>query len=394
MRILHLTPYYKPAYALGGVVRSVEGMATSLAKRGHQVTVLTTDVFDQTRRYDGPLDETIDGVRVLRRRNVSPRWRKSLNLSTPRGMKKAAESILPTVDILHAHEFRSAENLLVTPVAQKLGVPIVLSPHGTLNLTTGRSRLKSTWDRLFGAGVALRIDHVIALTENELAEVKSLWSAFGKRKHPTGFSVVPNGVRVNEHADTPGASDFRQSHNLADAPTVLYMGRLQARKGLDVLVQAFLAADVQESRLLIVGPDEGALSSLRALADGDERIVFTGYLGGEERLAALAASDVFALPATGEGQPMAALEALASALPVVLSPGCNMGDVAGYGAGYVVEASVDAFADKLRLLLSDGALRREMGAAGRRLVTEKYAWDKVAGELEWVYQGLLSQALN
>ena len=51
MHILHLSPYYRPAYAFGGVVRAVEGIAGALAARGHQVTVLTTDALDQKRRY-------------------------------------------------------------------------------------------------------------------------------------------------------------------------------------------------------------------------------------------------------------------------------------------------------------------------------------------------------
>ena len=207
MRILHLTPYYAPAYAFGGVVRSVEGMATALTERGHQVTVLTTDAFDQQRRFKGPSDEVIAGVRILRRPNVSPWLRGRFNLSTPRSMQKTAESLLPEVDILHIHELRTLENLLVTPVAQALGLPIVLSPHGSLNLSTGRGRFKSVWDRLLSASVAQRIDHVLALTEAERAECESLWAKFGQRQRPTTFSVNPNGVSLDEARD--GANSRR-----------------------------------------------------------------------------------------------------------------------------------------------------------------------------------------
>ena len=70
-------------------------------------------------------------------------------------MKKTAAAILPSVDILHVHEFRTLENLLVTPVAQALKKPIALSPHGTLNLSTGRGALKSAWDRDVERGPSL-----------------------------------------------------------------------------------------------------------------------------------------------------------------------------------------------------------------------------------------------
>src|SRR5690349_17601118 len=117
MRILHLTPYYAPAYAFGGVVRSVEGMARALARRGHTVTILTTDALDQQSRYSGDLESVQDGVHVLRTPNVLPRMRGRYNLSTPNLMAKRAEEILPQVDVVHCHEFRTVENLLVTPIA-------------------------------------------------------------------------------------------------------------------------------------------------------------------------------------------------------------------------------------------------------------------------------------
>ena len=296
---------------------------------------------------------------------------------------------MPSVDVVHVHEFRTLENLLVAPVAQRLGKPIALSPHGTLNLSTGRGFLKSAWDRLLSSGVALQIDHVIALTETELVEAKSLWSSFGARRRPTGFSVIPNGVTLGDFSPLPAAAEFRERYGMGDSPTVLFIGRLQARKGVDILIKAFKSANVADARLLIVGPDEGMLPQLRTLAGGDPRIIFTGYLAGEARLEALAAGDVFALPATGEGQSIAVLEALAAGMPVVISPGCNMDEVDAAGAGFVVEAAVDALAGKLRELLRDGEKRQEMAAAARRMVEERFTWGKVAEALEGVYEEMI-----
>ena len=388
MHILQLTPYYVPAYAFGGVVRAVEGLAGALAARGHRITILTTDALDQRRRYTGPPDETRGGIRILRCRNASVWLRGGLNLSTPRDLRRAAKAILPDVDVLHLHELRTAENLLVTPVAAAMRVPIALSPHGTINLGTGRSRLKRDWDRLLSRRLLSRIDHIIALTETERVEAEQLWAALATSRQPA-TSVIPNGVNPGEFESLPAATDFRARFGLGTAPTILYMGRLQARKGVDVLLRAFLAADVADSRLLIAGPDEGMLGRLRELAVGDERVVFAGYLDGSERLEALAAGDVFALPAVGEGQSIAVLEALAAGLPVVLSPGCNMNEVADAGAGFVAKATVDAFAVALRRLLHDESLRQEMGAKAWLLAREKYSWARAAADMERVYAGML-----
>jgi glycosyltransferase involved in cell wall biosynthesis len=386
MRILHLTPYYAPAYAFGGGVRSVEGMARALARRGHTVSVLTTDALDQQSRYVGELETIQEGVQVIRSPNLLPKVRGRYNLSTPNLMTKGAAELLPQVDVVHCHEFRTVENLLVTPTAARLGKPLVLSPHGTLSQTTGRSGLKRLWDRTLSSAVALRFNHVVALSQPELADVQALWPSFGRRRIPTEFSVIPNGVDPADYANRSGRDAFRARYGLGDAAVCLFMGRLHPRKGIGLLVEAFKAANLPDARLVIVGPDEGMLDTLRPLLD--ERIILTGYLAGAGRLAAFAAADLLALPAVGEGLPMVVLEAMAAGLPVIVSPGCNLPEVAQYGAGLEVELAVEPLTAALKTLLPDAARRAVMSQAARALVNDHFTWDTIAAQLESLYQGL------
>lgn len=384
MNIIHLAPYYAPAYAFGGVVRSVEGLAQAQARRGHAVTVLTTDALDRQARYAGPAEEVLDGVRVVRARNLSPWLRGRLNLSTPPGLPAAARRLLPEADVLHSHEFRTVENLLVTPIAARLGRPLALSPHGTLALNTGRSGFKAAWDRLFSPAMARRFDRIIGLTAAEAAEAESLWAAFGGQAR---VRVIPNGVDPDEYADLPGRAAFREKYGLGDAPVCLFMGRLHPRKGVVALVEAFRQANILGARLVIAGPDEGALDAVRPLLDG--RMILTGYLGGQDRLAALAAADVLALPAVGEGLPMVALEAMAAGRPVIVSPGCYLPEAAQYGAGLEVEPAVEPLAAALETLLCNADLRARMGAAAQVLVRMRFAWDNVTRQMETVYQEMI-----
>ncbi len=390
MRILHLTPYYAPAYAFGGVVRSVEGMARALARRGHSVTVLTTDALDQHARYTGEYDSIQDGVEVVRVPNLLPTIRGRYNLSTPNGMAKRAADILSQVDVVHCHEFRTVENLVVTPLVARSGKPLILSPHGTLALDTGRSALKRLWDQLLSSAVALRFNHVVALSQPELADVQSLWPTFGRRRIPTTFSVIPNGVDPAEYTNPSGREGFRARYGLGDAPVCLFMGRLHPRKGVGLLVEAFKAAHVPDARLVIVGPDEGMLDSLRQQVD--ERIILTGYLGGADRLAAFAAADLLALPAVGEGLPMVVLEAMAAGLPVIVSPGCNLPEVPEYGAGLEVEAAVEPLTVVLQSVLADASRRGVMSHAARTLVNERFTWDSIAAQLEGLYNGVIANS--
>jgi len=378
MNILHVTPYYAPAYAFGGVTRAVEGMARTLVQRGHTVTVLTTDALSPTERCAEAPDSIRDGVRVIRVRNLIRRG--TLNLSTPFGLPAALRDLTreQPPDVIHCHEFRTVENLLLESAA-----PFALSPHGTLTYTTGRSAFKVAWDRLFGRMTARRFSAVIGLTANEAAEARALWDKLGI--NGAYFPIIPNGIDPADFATLTGRAAFRQRFNISpDAPTLLFMGRLHPRKGIDVLIKAFKAADVPGAHLLIVGGDEGMLSIIQPLLDA--RMIVTGYLSGADRLAAYAAADAFALPATGEGLSMAALEAMSAGLPVILSPGCNLPEAET--AGVIVEAQIEPLAHAIRRILSDPDQRAAMGARGRQLVAERFTWAAVGEQLDMVYRRL------
>jgi glycosyltransferase involved in cell wall biosynthesis len=409
MHILHITPYYVPAFAFGGVVAAVANLNQALIAYGqHRITVVTTDALTQTERYTGTEIDNLtprpplhlergsralgDGgevknVRVVRARNLSVGLRGKMNLSTPLGLPRLLKPLLSDVDVIHLHEFRTLENLLALRVIPP-HIPVVLSPHGTLGYATGRGGLKQYWDRWLSPAVARHINHVIALTEYEKSEVKALWQEFGLTPR---ISVIPNGIAL-ESVQLAGGGDFRQRHGIADkAPLVLFMGRLHARKGVEPLVRAFKLANVPDARLILAGPDEGMLAVLTPLLD--ERIRVVGYLDGAAKLAALDAADIFALPATGEGLSMALLEALGAGLPVIISPGCNMPEVAEAGAGLIVEPQVESLAAALRALLTDEAQRSPMGQAAQQLVTTRFAWEGIIPRMEAVYRSVMKPTL-
>ncbi len=382
MNILHLTPYYAPAWTFGGVPRAVEGMARALVRRGHRVTVLTTDALTADAGRAGPAEEVRDGVRVLRVANLAPRLRRQFNLSTPLRMSAVARKLLPQLDIVHCHELRTLENLLVTPGAAAAGLPLLLSPHNTLSHTTGRTALKVLWDRSVGPGLAQRFSHVIGLTDVEVAELRAHWPG-----HNTPFSVIPNGIDLADFADLGDGTAFRARWQLGAGPLCLFMGRLHEGKSLQPLIEAFHLTQRADARLVIAGPDEGMRARLELLLD--ERMRLTGLLTGQERLDALAAADLLALPSLYEGLPMVALEAMGAGLPLILAPGCNLPQAAARGAALEVPPQPRPLAAALEQLLADAPLRAQMGRRGHALVRESFTWDAIALRYEAVYRALL-----
>jgi glycosyltransferase involved in cell wall biosynthesis len=383
VNILHVTPYYAPAYSFGGVVRAVEGMARALAGLGHNVTVLTTDAHTRSSRSPAPREEMRDGVRVIRLPNRSTRLRGTLNLSTPAGLSAKAASLLQEADIVHLHEFRTIEALRVVPLSAAARVPVVLSAHGTLTQTTGRGSMKRLWDRLYSARLGRGISGIIALTQAERADAAVLWRTLGLA--PPRQYVIPNGIRLADFDQPAHGLAFREKHGLGSRRMCLFMGRLHPRKGVVQLAEAFREAALTDAALVIAGPDEGALAEVQRIAARAANIHIAGYLDGQDRLDALDAADLFALPATGEGFSMALLEAAAMALPLLISPGCHFPEAVEAGAAVSVEPEVPALKDALRALLSDDPARLVMAAKARKLA-EHYDWPALAVRLQSVYR--------
>lgn len=393
LNILHLTPYAPPAWAYGGVVVAVGGLAAAQAERGHTVTLLTTDAGDFESRLPSG-DHAVGAVRVVRCRNLIYPLRAKYNLSTPLGYGAAFRRLAARADVIHAHELRTAENV----IAALSGLPkrLILSAHGTLSYTTGRGGFKTAWDRVLGRAVMRRVSAAAALTATEQDEIRALWAAMGLPAPPT--AIIPNGVGadvLSALADPglPAATEsFRAKWGLGAGPVILFLGRLHERKGLQFLIPALasLAADFPTARLLVAGADSGMLNTAQRLAhEGGiaDRVVFAGLLSGQDRIAALRVADVFALPAVGEGLSMAALEALAAGLPALLTPGCNLPEIADRGAGIVVSRDVTAIGAGLRALLTDESGRRAMGERGAAWVRESFTWPKVAEQVEVLYAG-------
>lgn len=398
MRILHVTPYYAPAWVYGGVVSAVSGLATTQAARQHHVTVLTTDTLSGAERNPHQR-EVIAGVEVIRCRNVSNTLRAHLNLSSPVGFRRAFRQLVAEADIVHVHELRTIENLLIT--SHQPNKPIVLSSHGTLAYETGRSTIKQIWDRLFGSYLARRIDHIAALTLAEADESRTLWHTLNVTF--PGVSVIPNGVPTDFGQSVAAADDLRSRYGLGSDPVVLFLGRLHERKGLQFLIPAVARANADllpeypQARMLIVGPDEGMLISAQKLAVQSgisDRVTFTGLLTGADRLAAFKTADIFALPAVGEGLSMAALEAMAAELPLILTPGCNLPELETRGAGLIVERQVGPLSTALGYLLRAPDRRREMGEQGRSWLEQAFTWPVIAAQTEALYSLAVSKRAN
>jgi glycosyltransferase involved in cell wall biosynthesis len=177
---------------------------------------------------------------------------------------------------------------------------------------------------------------------------------------------------------------------------IVYLGRLNFKKGLDILAAAFaqVARGREDLHLVLAGPDpEGYGRKVRRwLAQGRvlEKTTFTGLLETEDRFAVLQQAEVFALPSYTENFGQVVVEAMASGVPVVISDRVNIWpDVAKADAGLVVPCDVAATAQALHSVLDDPARGRQMGSNGRRWVAEHLPWQVVAAQMTNAYEEIV-----
>jgi glycosyltransferase involved in cell wall biosynthesis len=137
--------------------------------------------------------------------------------------------------------------------------------------------------------------------------------------------------------------------------------------------------------LVIAGPDEdGYQAKVQGMLQAEgvlNKTIFTGLLTGYDKLAVLARADLFVLPSYSEGFSMAVLEALACGLPVIITRPCNFPEVAEAMAGEVIEPDVEQLTMAFSRLLDNAQLRFQMGQNGRRLISERYTWDRIAEQM-------------
>jgi glycosyltransferase involved in cell wall biosynthesis len=176
-------------------------------------------------------------------------------------------------------------------------------------------------------------------------------------------------------------------------PYALFLSRLSWKKGLDRLVRAW--KQVPGLPLVIAGNDseENYLPQLQALVEAEGlagRVHIVGAAGEDDKWALYAEAELFVLPSYNENFGCVVAEAMAMSCPVVVSDQVGLASlVARSGAGLVNSGEPDELAAAVRRLHADPALRRQMGAAGRRAAEQQLSWDSAAAQTEALYRRCL-----
>ncbi|MBI4299452.1 MAG: glycosyltransferase family 4 protein [Chloroflexi bacterium] len=370
MKIALVSPY-DFAYP-GGVTVHIANLADQFTRWGHQVKILTPLSTTST---DFPQDVIPFGRPV-----PIPSGGSTARLSLSVWQRPRIKALLrrEAFDIVHIHEpLAPFLPLFVLQLSESVNIGTFHAFHGSGRMYKFTKPLLRRWFRKLAGRIVV-----------SQAALSFIGSHF-----PGEYQIIPNGIDVGHFsADVPPISDLQDGKI-----NILFVGRLEKRKGLKYLLAAFssLKWEWPNLRLLVVGPgnldeDSYAVLSQRNVQD----VVFLGSVSRAELPRYYRTADIFCAPATGkESFGIVLLEAMAAGKPIVASNIDGYSSVVSHGKeGLLVEPrSEESLAKALVTLIANPELRHEMGILSRSKA-EGFRWEKVAGMVMEHYTNHLKKA--
>ncbi len=385
MRILQVVPCFYPAWAYGGSVRGAYELSKELVKKGHQVTVYTTDALaensTQKRRF-----LNINGIEVHYFKNISNALAYGHKVFLSPGMLSMVRKEIRRFDIVHLHDYRTFQNIIVHHYAKKCEIPYVLQVHGTLPRIIAKQLLKKLYDTFWGYKLLGDADGLVAISKEEINQYKEIGINNEKL-----LSLIYPGINVEQFKNLPNYGQFREKYNVK-GKMILYLGRINRTKGVDFLVEAFskLAREIgKEVSLVVAGPDDGDKKRIEKMIERlnlSDKVKFTDYLNENDKLSAYVDADLFvhAVRYMG-GVGLTPLEAILSNTPVIVTEECGE-IIKEADAGYIVKyGDVESLKGKMRRVIENSDEGVKMVERGKRYIEENLSWDKVAAKAEELY---------
>ncbi len=384
MKIIH----YMARMSLedGGVVRAVLDICQALAKRGHDLTLLTfcdDDVPQQWKEGGAGVPKVV----LLERKGRL--WPKLTTNSVELVRKQLIDA-----EALHVHVPWDVICAELGCIAKSMKIPYVVGVHGMLDDWSMNQRrakkiiyLRVAGRRFLEEAAAV---HCTAQAEKDQA---CKW-------YPNGQSVVvPLIFDLDEYEKLPGPEIARQKFASFfpddSVPVLLFLSRIHIKKGLELLIAAagLLRDSGTAFKIIIAGTGEKAYEQqLKQLVNANnlsEHISFLGFVTGTEKVSLYEAADVFVLPTSQENWGFVLIEALACSIPLITTKGVDIWpELQSSGGAVIADATANAMAEAITNLLQDDSVRTSMGTKGRDWVLENMRLDKILSRYEKLYSDI------
>ncbi|NJO46143.1 MAG: glycosyltransferase [Oscillatoriales cyanobacterium RM2_1_1] len=389
MNILFVIPYLASVY--GGPVKVVQELSQSLAEAGLSVDVITSNANGLS-KLDFPTSQWVDQSQY--RVQYFNCWHQNDFIFSPSLLSWLLIHVR-NYDIVHIHNIFAPMMLVAQGICQMRQVPYLVTPHGMLEpwALAYKSGKKQYYYQFLEQPALQKASKIHVLNSTEAKNIQAL-----------GFEhtvIIPNGIHRSEFEVLPNPDYFlEQFPEVREKTLILFLGRIDPKKGLDLLATAFgeIHRQFSQCHLIIAGPDSiGFLPTVQGYfeqANCLNSVTFTGMLNGTLKLSALAAADLYIAPSYSEGFSMSILEGMASQLPCIITQECNFPEAAEAKVAKVVKAEAKALEKALGECLTNLPEAKKMGRRAYQFVLENYTWEQAAQKLILVYQLVAKQTIN
>ena len=392
MKILQVVNSFKYAWSAGGAARVAYDLSLGLTKNGHSVMVFTTDKGLDSTHFNKNQSILLDGMEVYYFKNLS-RFLANKGFSIPYYSPFIIRNKIKNSEIIHIHELRRIINIPIYYYARRYKIPYIIHAHGAVfpNKRSAKKFLGVIFDSLFTRRFLKSASKIIALTNNEVEQ----YMAFGINKEK--IAVIPNGIDLSQCNNFLQRGLFRKKYSIADnIQIILFIGRIAKIKGIDLLVRAFanVVQTLNNVLLVIIGPDYGFLSTVRALISvlkiGD-KVLITGPLYEKDKFEAYIDASIVVVPSRYEIFGMVVLESYACSTPVIGSRVGGLQEIVSHGkTGLLVkQGAVDELSSALEIILNNNDLRNKLALNAKKYVECNFSINRIVDSLEATYVKIL-----
>lgn len=379
MKILQVIQFFAPKY--GGSFAVAYQLTKYLTKLGHEVTVLTTDF-----EIDENFAKSLEGVEIIPfhcQYNIG-----GFLVST--SMNKYLQENIAKFDIIHMHNFRTYQNIIVHKFAKKYNVPYILQAHGSTPRIIEKKSLKYVYDIFYGNKLLKDASNVVAVSNVEVSQYLQM------NIPSENVVVIPNGIDMNSFCKLPEKGTFRKKFNINEKHIILFLGRLHKIKGIDFLIKAYaeLIKEKNEVLLVLAGPDDGYRDKAELLIDkyNLNNVKFIGFIDGLDKLAAYVDADVLVYPSIFEIFGLVPFEAIMCGTPVIVTENCGCGELIKESkSGYLVRyGDVEDLKEKLKRNI-ESKDHNKFVENGRDYIEKKLSWEFIVFKIESLYEDCISK---
>ena len=386
MKILIVIPALGHIY--GGPSKSVVELAEALGSLGISIDIVTTNANGAS-NLDFPLCTWI--TKKYYRIQYFPYWN-IFDYKFTWPLTTWLFEHVSNYDLVHTNAIFSYPVLPTYWACQLHKVPYIVTPRGMLEpwALAYKSWKKHFYFTLLEKPALQNASAIQMLASTEAERIKDLHLK-------TPLVIIPNGIHRQDFEHLLSPALFYEKFPIAQNKTlIIFLGRIDPKKGLDLLATAFSKVHKQfpETHLIIAGQDNiGFLPTAKkyfAETGCIDAVTFTGMLTGSMKYAALAAASVYVAPSYSEGFSMSVLEGMAAGLPCVLTTGCNFPEAAASGIANIVDINGEEIANALIQFLNNPQQAKAIGNRARQFILNHYTWQEIATKMIQVYRQILN----